>query len=314
MLSEGAHLGSLFSHLLCTRVPHFNCARAGGTHIMGLSPEMQHMLRMLRTVALLIVAGLLLGALFYIPKEQISVGMDRARQAYSDGTALAFVNTQMSLLSVILSDLRAGVIVPLIHVAVGTTAFLSAMVASDRLYHFYVALYWRYISRVKPEDLYSHQPLPDMKSGAHQYPTVVVQLPMFNEREVCRQVIDCACEIEWPRDALMVQVLDDSTDEVARERIQDAVASWRERGVNITYKWRSNRQGYKAGAMAEAMPDIQGYEFIAIFDADFHPDSDFLLKTIPYLRDNSDVGFVQARWTYANGSEVRTYSQLATLR
>lgn len=69
---------------------------------------------------------------------------------------------------------------------------------------------------------------------------------MFNEREVCRQVIEACCELEWPRDALMVQVLDDSTDEVARERIQDAVASWREKGVNVTYKWRSNRQGYKA--------------------------------------------------------------------
>ena len=68
---------------------------------------------------------------------------------------------------------------------------------------------------------------------------------MFNEREVCRQVIEACCELEWPRDALMVQVLDDSTDEVARERIQDAVASWREKGVNVTYKWRSNRQGYK---------------------------------------------------------------------
>jgi len=166
-------------------------------------------------------------------------------------------------------------------------------------------VYWKHFSKVKPEDLYSHEPLPDMVTCAHQYPAVVVQLPMFNEREVCRQVIDACCELEWPRDALMVQVLDDSTDEVARERIQDAVASWRERGTNITYKWRSNRQGYKAGAMAEAMDDIKAYEHIAIFDADFHPDSDFLLKTIPYLKDNPDVGFVQARWTYANGGEVR---------
>ena len=56
--------------------------------------------------------------------------------------------------------------------------------------------------------------------------------------------------------------------------------------------------------MAEAMDDIKDYEFIAIFDADFHPEPDFLLKCIPYLKDNSDVGFVQARWTYANGNEV----------
>ena len=186
---------------------------------------------------------------------------------------------------------------------VGITAFFSAMVAADRLYHYYVAFYWKYLSKVKPEDLYSHAPLPDMDALPEAYPRVVVQLPMFNEREVCRQVIDAACEMEWPRSRLLVQVLDDSTDEIARERIQEAVAGWREAGVNIAYRWRSNREGYKAGAMSEAMADIAEYDHCAIFDADFHPDSDFLLKTIPYLVDNPDVGFVQARWVYANGSE-----------
>lgn len=106
-----------------------------------------------------------------------------------------------------------------------------------------------------------------------------------------------------PRERLMVQILDDSTDDIARERIQDAVNSWREQGCNVTYRWRSNRQGYKAGAMAEAMDDIAEYDHIAIFDADFHPEPDFLLRTVPYLRDNPEVGFVQARWTYANGGE-----------
>ena len=69
-----------------------------------------------------------------------------------------------------------------------------------------------------------------------------------------------------------------------QERIQDAVHAWREAGVNIAYRWRSNREGYKAGAMSEAMADIQAYEHCAIFDADFHPEPDFLLKTIPYLK------------------------------
>ncbi len=136
---------------------------------------------------------------------------------------------------------------------------------------------------MKPEALFSHTPLPDMATSPHLFPPVVIQLPMFNEREVCRQVIDAACELEWPRGRLLVQVLDDSTDEIARERIQDAVASWREAGVNIVYRWRSNREGYKAGAMSEAMEEVKDYDHCAIFDADFHPDTDFLLKTVPYL-------------------------------
>lgn len=66
-------------------------------------------------------------------------------------------------------------------------------------------------------------------------------------------------------------MLDDSTDPAAREAAQAAVASWRERGVNVAYRWRNNRTGYKAGALAEAMPELKGYEFIAIFDADCAP-------------------------------------------
>jgi hypothetical protein len=208
---------------------------------------------------------------------------------------------------------RRSIIIPFLHVFVGLCAFMSALVACDRLYHFYVvrrghsarvrakcvaqvitlpgtpphtawqAFYWKYISTVKPEALFSHTPLPDMATSPHLFPPVVIQLPMFNEREVCRQVIDAACELEWPRGRLLVQVLDDSTDEIARERIQDAVASWREAGVNIVYRWRSNREGYKAGAMSEAMEEIKDYDHCAIFDADFHPDTDFLLKTVPYL-------------------------------
>ena len=147
------------------------------------------------------------------------------------------------------------------------------MVAADRLYLFYSAVYFRYIVKGNPEDRFSHEPLPDAATFPHLYPKVVVQLPMFNEREVCRQVIDAACELDWPRERLMVQILDDSTDEVARERIQDAVASWKERGMNITYRWRSNRQGYKAGAMAEAQDDIAEYEVRRVACLLQHPPS-----------------------------------------
>ncbi len=167
---------------------------------------------------------------------------------------------------------------------VGITAFMSALVCADRLYHYYIAFYYRHLAGGKPEDKFAHPALPPVDSAPPEaFPRVVVQLPMFNETEVCRMVIDAACEMTWPRGRLLVQILDDSTDEVCRERIQDAVAAWREAGVNIVYRWRSNREGYKAGAMSEAMADIAEYEHIAIFDADFHPEPDFLLKTIPYL-------------------------------
>ena len=99
----------------------------------------------------------------------------------------------------------------------------------------------------------------------------VVQLPMFNEKEVCQNIIDAACALEWPRSRVLIQVLDDSTCEETRRRIEDKVFEWKEKGINIVYRWRSNRSGYKAGAMHEAMADIENYEMCAIFDADFDP-------------------------------------------
>ena len=94
---------------------------------------------------------------------------------------------------------------------------------------------------------------------------------MFNEKEVCQNIIDAACALEWPRSRVMIQVLDDSTCEETRRRIEDKVFEWKEKGINIVYRWRSNRSGYKAGAMHEAMADIENYEMCAIFDADFDP-------------------------------------------
>lgn len=80
---------------------------------------------------------------------------------------------------------------------------------------------------------------------------VAIQLPMFNERAVCQAVIDCCCEMDWPAERFHVQVLDDSTDKVTRELVDEKVAEWTERGINIKCLRRTNRQGYKAGAMKE---------------------------------------------------------------
>lgn len=128
---------------------------------------------------------------------------------------------------------------------------------------------------------------------------------MFNERAVCQAIIDCCCELEWPSSRFLVQVLDDSTDKVTRELVDEKVMEWRERGVQIECRRRTNRQGYKAGAMKEGMEILAtgGYQYVAVFDADFKPEPDFLLKTVPYLEGNPKVGYVQTRWVFTNPDE-----------
>jgi beta-mannan synthase len=128
---------------------------------------------------------------------------------------------------------------------------------------------------------------------------------MFNERAVCQAIIDCCCELSWEPSKLHVQVLDDSTDSKTRELVDEQVALWKERGVSISCLRRTNRQGYKAGAMKEGMDILskQGYKYVAVFDADFKPQPDFLMRTIPYLEGNPNVGYVQTRWTFTNPGE-----------
>ncbi len=135
-------------------------------------------------------------------------------------------------------------------------------------------------------------------------PAVTVQLPIFNERYVTERIIDAVCKLDYPRDRVQIQVLDDSTDETA-EIAARAVEAARARGHNICLIRRPHREGYKAGALADGLTEATG-EFIAIFDADFVPRRDFLTR----LLVDSDsafadpkVGFVQTRWTYLNRDE-----------
>lgn len=130
------------------------------------------------------------------------------------------------------------------------------------------------------------------------FPTVTVQLPIYNECYVVQRVIDATASLEWPHDRLQIQVLDDSTDEtanIARAR----VTYHQERGIDITHVHRTVRSGFKAGALNAAMPDVRG-EYIVVFDADFCPKPDFVQRTIPYLVDQPDLAFVQARWGHLN--------------
>jgi cellulose synthase/poly-beta-1,6-N-acetylglucosamine synthase-like glycosyltransferase len=155
---------------------------------------------------------------------------------------------------------------------------------SHRYYMSY--LYYRYKGNL---------PMPAGKLAT--LPRVTIQLPIFNEMYVCERLIDAVCAIEYPRDLYEVQVLDDSTDETTGIA-KSCVDGWRAKGIDIVYIHRSNRQGFKAGALQAGLEVAKG-EFVAVFDADFVPGKEFLRKTVHYFSD-ANVGMVQVRWEHLN--------------
>ena len=130
-----------------------------------------------------------------------------------------------------------------------------------------------------------------------EYPRVTVQVPLYNEPRVAERVIDAVACLDWPSEKLDIQILNDSTD-ATRDIVRNRVAYWSGRGVPVKEIRRSHRRGYKAGALRHGMALCNG-EFIALFDADFVPASDFLKKILPWF-DKEDVGMVQARWGFLN--------------
>jgi cellulose synthase/poly-beta-1,6-N-acetylglucosamine synthase-like glycosyltransferase len=128
-------------------------------------------------------------------------------------------------------------------------------------------------------------------------PRVTVQLPLYNERYVVERLLEEASQIDYPRDLLQIQVLDDSTDDTHpfTERL---VGEYRGQGLPIEYLHRTNRHGFKAGALQEGLKTATG-ELVAIFDADFIPPRDFLRRTVDFFADPK-VGVVQTRWSYLN--------------
>jgi cellulose synthase/poly-beta-1,6-N-acetylglucosamine synthase-like glycosyltransferase len=135
-------------------------------------------------------------------------------------------------------------------------------------------------------------------SPPEDWPVVTVQLPVYNELYVVQRLIDAVARIDYPRDRLQVQVLDDSTDETTRLALL-RINHYREEGLDIELVHRHDRTGYKAGALERGLETARG-ELIAIFDADFEPKPDFLRKTVPHLVQDSGLGFVQTRWGYLN--------------
>ena len=144
---------------------------------------------------------------------------------------------------------------------------------------------------------------PPARFSEEQLPRVTVQLPMFNEQFVVDRLVDAVCKLEYPRERLEIQVLDDSTDETV-DVARGVVERYAAMGYNIIYLHRTNREGFKAGALQAGMEVCSG-EFIAVFDADFMPNADWLMRVIHHFTDPG-IGMVQTRWTHIN----RNYSFL----
>ena len=140
------------------------------------------------------------------------------------------------------------------------------------------------------------------------WPTVTVQLPIYNEVYVARRLIDDVARLDYPADRLEIQVLDDSTDETATI-VAELVAEWRDKDVDIVHLRRGDREGFKAGALRHGLALARG-ELIAIFDAHFLPQPDFLRTAVPVLLADAELAFVQARWDHVN----RGFSMLTRLQ
>ena len=157
-------------------------------------------------------------------------------------------------------------------------------------------LYFKYRKNYNPNSLKTFEELP----------RVTIQLPIFNEQFVIDRLVEAVCAIEYPKDKLEIQVLDDSTDET-QEVAAAIVARYAALGHPIVYVHRTNRHGFKAGALDAGLKVAKG-EYVAIFDADFVPPTDWLMRVIHHFAE-PEIGMVQTRWTHLN----RDYSMLTRI-
>ncbi|KAL2502654.1 Glucomannan 4-beta-mannosyltransferase 9 [Forsythia ovata] len=207
--------------------------------------------------------------------------------------------------SIIWGQIKAPLIVPWLRVAVFLCLILSVMLFIERVYMGIVITLVKIFGR-KPEKRYKWEPLrDDLELGNSAYPTVLVQIPMYNEKEVYQLSIGAACGLSWPSDRIIIQVLDDSTDPIIKNLVEMECQRWAGKGINIKYEIRDNRNGYKAGALKQGLkhPYVKQCDYVAIFDADFQPEPDFLWRTIPFLVHNPELALVQARWKFVNADE-----------
>lgn len=160
-----------------------------------------------------------------------------------------------------------------------------------------IAFFWRTYDK----EVSRQEAVMDRYKGRADWPQVTVQVPIFNESNVGARIVDALVALDYPRERLCVQLLDDSTDETT-EVLQLKVDALKDEGFNIELIHREDRRGFKAGALAEAQGAIQG-DYLVMFDADFVPEKDFIKKALPFLMEDEALGFVQARWGHLNRGE-----------
>jgi cellulose synthase/poly-beta-1,6-N-acetylglucosamine synthase-like glycosyltransferase len=157
---------------------------------------------------------------------------------------------------------------------------------------FYLINYPKTIKRHEEVKVNFHK-----KVSSKNWPHTTIQLPIYNELYVAERLIESVCRIDYPKNLLQIQVLDDSTD-VTTEIAKTTVEKMKNQGFDIDYIHRTDRTGFKAGALKDGLKSAKG-ELIGIFDADFVPNSDFLKESVPYFVD-PNVGMVQTRWSHLN--------------
>ncbi|KAH7656348.1 Glucomannan 4-beta-mannosyltransferase protein [Dioscorea alata] len=190
----------------------------------------------------------------------------------------AMTQTVMAVLVQVWNLVRVTLVVPLLRLAIFLSLATTVMILVEKVFAGIVSLVVKIFS-LKPEKRYRWEPMrPDLETGNLAYPMVLIQIPMYNEKEVYKLSIGAACCLDWPSDRMIIQVLDDSTDLTVKDLVKLECENWKSKGVNITYEVRNNRQ-------------------------DFQPESDFLMRTIPFLVYNPDIALVQARWKFVNADE-----------
>ena len=204
-------------------------------------------------------------------------------------------------------DIVVSILIWILQILLWSGLSLAFLCTLDRLLDTIISLfYWLKIG------LFGKRPENDLRYidlntiEAEKWPKIAIQIPIFNDREVAEQVIKCCCAFDWPKENLIIQILDDSTCEETREVVNNAIIPYQQYGIPIFVHRRTNREGYKAGALKEALnyPEMSNIEYIAIFDSDFTPKPSFLKDTVPYMIANNEISYVQGRWTFSNGNET----------
>ncbi|PIA62174.1 hypothetical protein AQUCO_00200287v1 [Aquilegia coerulea] len=253
------------------------------------SHKMGKLLRFLRALLVVSVVLLVLEVIAYFKGWNLN-DLIFIQPLQTEGVLLMFYLGWLSI--------RAGYIAPLVVTLSKLCIYLFMIQSLDRII-LCLRCFWIKYKKIK------------LKVAGEAYvtvddfPMVLVQVPMCNEKEVYAQSISAVCQFDWPRDRFLVQILDDSDDYDTQNLIKNEVSSWRQKGVNIVYRHRLVRTGYKAGNLKSGMSCdyVKDYEYVAIFDADFQPNPDFLKLTVPHFKGNSELGLVQARWSFINKDE-----------